>query len=201
MYGSRNTSADLDLLVISEPQYPEGPVVIGYLDLLSVSWERFTYLVSNFEPAMVEPLLKGEHLVGDLNSWIELQRSVRSTKPTETTVAYLSKRWLSLFCDARSYLEMMQEDASRFNQTAALTNLGFAISCRLVAREYSRQERQGPLLLEEIEQLSGSDLLKAVRTLLHIIKVGQNSRCLLEPLTTLFTTFEKEVLVGSRAFP
>lgn len=173
LYGSKDHTVDIDILIVSDNPIPPGKVLIGKLDLINVSHESFLSLCKNFDLILIEPLFKGEHIFGDNDEWDALKSEILSTNWNREIVSYLLSKATEFYTDAIKFYECIDGTSQQHKLFASLTNISFSLSYFLAARLYSGNQGSGPHFIEYLQSVRDGELLEEIRQLLHNFKISK----------------------------
>lgn len=85
LYGSKKPYSDIDLFIVSDGI--KG-FFNGWLDIYSKSRAEFEYSLKMLDLSVLEPLFKGELILGDINEFKRIKEKIRNIRITEEAINY-----------------------------------------------------------------------------------------------------------------
>ena len=139
LYGSRKSPRDVDILLIQERLSPTASFVAGQVDIFVIDRKRFVELVQLLDLIVIEPLLSGIVLFGDLIGIESIKSKILKTKPTIVCSEHACLRGLEETLSARQMFLKYQRDLRSELLEWSFHNLAFGISYMSFAKYYCKK--------------------------------------------------------------
>ena len=156
-YGS-NSGRDIDLLFLSGKfSHPSSVACIGVLDCAFYDIDSAIKLAALFEPAIIEPILGGNLLLGDKVKWKNIKDEVSSYDFSQNSLFYLEKRHAQYLISCTDIILNSENIDSDALGDYALNCFMHLLSYRLVLSYYKKTKGKPKLrafILEYYKDIS-----------------------------------------------
>lgn len=155
-YGSGQN--DVDVMAVYELPPFQGQVMLGSLDCFALSKSQLAYLLDRLDPAVTEPVIKGQLLAGSADRLAAFRRTLSVVHRSPDVVRHLVGAAFASYRSAEASVAKLRQAPSEPLFRLFWKNLSWAASYLAYAAFYDRSSGTGPVSPTELLPQSSADL-------------------------------------------